>query len=778
MGTSDGAGAQLSAAGRPPRPGGFPGGNLMPLEEELVAGAAAGKLVDRGDGPFDLAEMRRWGEERTVRAAVLRHLLVTRQWPLHAKGVQLRGVRIDGHLDLEGATLRCPLLLESCYLDASEAANLKYAAASSVTLIGCRLAGFTGEMLTAKALTLSCSTFTGPLRLAGVSVAGSFRCSGAQLTGRDEDGYALSAARVKVGGDVFLDEGFTAAGAVELGSADIAGSLSCSGAQLTGRDEDGYALSAYRVKVGDVFLDEGFTASAVELAGADIAGSLSCSGAQLTGRDEDGNALSAAGIKVSKDVFLGDGFTAAGAVELGSAEIAGSLSCSGAQLTGRDEDGIALSAARVKVGGDVFLGDGFTAAGAVELGSAEIAGSLSCSGAQLTGRDEDGYAPSAYKSGYALSAYKSKVGDVFLGEGFTASAVELAGAEIAGSLSCSGAQLTGRDEDGYALTAAGIKVGGDVHLGDGFTAEGGISLISARLSGSLEVMPTRLAGNEEDADQDDDDEEEVSLDASNAQITGALHWLPAEQVRGQVNLEGAAAGELKDDWTSCNGWKNGHWPCGGRLNLDGFTYVSLGGYERTSADQRLTWIRSQYRRSDTSWQGFATQPYEQLAAVYRHAGQDDQARKVAIARRADLRKYGNLNRYRRFGNWFLDWSIKYGYQTWRAATGLAALFVVFLALSILAQHQHAIVPIGEIEGLHPAPSVTQCMSNYPCFYPVGYTIDTVIPIINVHQTDYWGPDGHAPWGWAWLGLTWVVTGLGWALATLLVAGYTGLVRRD
>ena len=518
MGTSDGAGAQLSAAGRPPRPGGFPGGNLMPLEEELVAGAAAGKLVDRGDGPFDLAEMRRWGEERTVRAAVLRHLLVTRQWPLHAKGVQLRGVRIDGHLDLEGATLRCPLLLESCYLDASEAANLKYAAASSVTLIGCRLAGFTGEMLTAKALTLSCSTFTGPLRLAGVSVAGSFRCSGAQLTGRDEDGYAL--------------------------------------------------------------------------------------------------------------------------------------------------------------------------------------------------------------------------------------------------------------------TAAGIKVGGDVHLGDGFTAEGGISLISARLSGSLEVMPTRLAGNEEDADQDDDDEEEVSLDASNAQITGALHWLPAEQVRGQVNLEGAAAGELKDDWTSCNGWKNGHWPCGGRLNLDGFTYVSLGGYERTSADQRLTWIRSQYRRSDTSWQGFATQPYEQLAAVYRHAGQDDQARKVAIARRADLRKYGNLNRYRRFGNWFLDWSIKYGYQTWRAATGLAALFVVFLALSILAQHQHAIVPIGEIEGLHPAPSVTQCMSNYPCFYPVGYTIDTVIPIINVHQTDYWGPDGHAPWGWAWLGLTWVVTGLGWALATLLVAGYTGLVRRD
>ena len=58
------------------------------------------------------------------------------------------------------------------------------------------------------------------------------------------------------------------------------------------------------------------------------------------------------------------------------------------------------------------------------------------------------------------------------------------------------------------------------------------------------------------------------------------------------------------------------------------------------------------------------------------------------------------------------------------------------------------------------PSATQCTSNYPCFYPVGYTIDTVIPIINVHQADYWGPDGHAPWGWVWVGGTWVATGLG------------------
>lgn len=79
------------------------------------------------------------------------------------------------------------------------------------------------------------------------------------------------------------------------------------------------------------------------------------------------------------------------------------------------------------------------------------------------------------------------------------------------------------------------------------------------------------------------------------------------------------------------------------------------------------------------------------------------------------------------------------------------------------------------------PSALHCPSvryAYPCFYPLGYTIDTVIPLVNVHQAAYWGPDGHGTWGWAWVTGTWIATGLGWALVTLLVAGYTGLVRQD
>ena len=45
-----------------------------------------------------------------------------------------------------------------------------------------------------------------------------------------------------------------------------------------------------------------------------------------------------------------------------------------------------LFAEGMQAGGDVFLGDGFTAAGAVRLPGAVIAGQLNCNGAELAGR--------------------------------------------------------------------------------------------------------------------------------------------------------------------------------------------------------------------------------------------------------------------------------------------------------------------------------------------------------------------------------------------------------
>jgi hypothetical protein len=59
----------------------------------------------------------------------------------------------------------------------------------------------------------------------------------------------------------------------------------------------------------------------------------------------------------------------------------------------------------------------------------------------------------------------------------------------------------------------------------------------------------------------------------------------------------------------------------------------------------------------------------------------------------------------------------------------------------------------------------------------GYAIDTVIPLINIGQGGYWRPDASVPYGWIVELASWAGICLGWALATLIVAGYTGLARR-
>jgi hypothetical protein len=244
---------------------------------------------------------------------------------------------------------------------------------------------------------------------------------------------------------------------------------------------------------------------------------------------------------------------------------------------------------------------------------------------------------------------------------------------------------------------------------------------------------------------------------------------------------GAVVGQLTDDWIETGESPGGNWPPQGLLRLDGFTYTRIGGEHPATGKQRLEWLQSHHKvphntvPTDTC-PTFATQPYEQLVKVYAEAGQDVEARKVAIACRLDLRRYGNLTWYRHVTNWLLDVTIRYGYQTGRALGGIVFLYAAVLVFCWFARYQSAIIPIQSTAGLRPVPSAVHCTANYPCFNPFGYAIDTVIPLINVHQADFWGPNASVPWGRVCVAVTYLGTGFGWLLATLAVAGYTGLVR--
>ena len=624
----------------------------------------------------------------------------------------------------------------------------------------------------------------GAVRVAGTELTGSFTCRGAHL-GANGYGNALIADELKTSVAVLLEGGFVASGAVRLPGAEITGQFRCQEAQITGADTESCSLVCSGFKVGGpAHLDADFAATgAVVLSGAEFGGTLRLSSAEL-GVDLNQRSLAGDGIRVSRDLLL-ERATCAGGILLTGTSVGGTLNCCGARF-GVDHDQNSLVAGQLSVGGDLNL-DGVVAAGAVAMAGARVGGQLTARGARL----------SANTSGEALNVNGSRIGRSILlgkipdGTAFTADGmVLLAGAEITGSLYCRGSRLAGANHEEAGLKAERVKIGGSAFLTEGFETESSVSLYQASIGGSLDCGGAKLAS----------DTRQVSLLAEQvniaggiylhrgftaagavilrgATIRGELRWEPAAPTQGEVNLEGAHAHYVADEWATAR--PLGFWPPR-KLRLAGFTYDGFGGPAWATVEQRLDWIRLQYdsRQGIGTTPPFTTQPYRQLSNVYRQAGQEDEARAVEIAMRRDTRRYGNLSSQRRALNWILDITIRYGFKTGRALAAIVLLYVIVFVALVVAQHQGSLIAASDVNNPNLNPAAMRCVTGYPCFYPAGYAFDTVVPIINIRQADFWHVNGHHPFGWAWVLGNWIATALGWFLATLLVVGYSGLAKQQ
>jgi hypothetical protein len=650
--------------------------------------------------------------------------------PLNMSGAKLTGTDNDGYaLVAERLRVAGAFLREG--FEAAGAISLVDASIDGpLNMAGAKLTGTDndGNALVADGLHVGGDAFlrerfeaAGAIRLLGASIGGQLDMSGAKLTGTDNDGNALLAERLHVGADAFLSEGFEPAGAIRLLGASIGGQLVMAGAKLTGSDVDGYALVAYGIHVGgDALLREGFEAGAINLIGASIDGKLDMAGAKLTGTDSGGYALVAQGMHVGRDALLRERFEAAGAIRLGGANIDGQLDMSGAKLTSSDDNDDALVAERLHVGADAFLSDGFEPAGAIRLLCANIGGQLNMTGAKLTGTDDDGD---------ALVADGMHVGgDAFLREGFEATgAIRLGGVRIDGQLVMSGAKLTGTDSGGYALAAHGIHVGSDALLSEGFEAAGTIRLLGASIGGQLSFV-----------------------------LAGAIPRLV---------LQNAKCGQLADNEAS---WP----PSPGSLVLRGFRFGAL--VVDTGWHQRLDWVR---RQGFVDW---SPDPYEQLASYYTSTGDEAAARRVRVARHDDelthletTRKKGS--RAYRFWRRPFGWLVGYGYRRHRAGWLLALTLVTAGLTFRWAEAEGAIVPNEPHDSAgRPEP----CGEAYPCFNSLVYGADVVLPIIDFGQDGAWRPMESSGPGPLWIWARWAFIALGWALASVFVAAFTGLVQRS
>ena len=853
------------------------------LETAIEQALAAGEPVDRSTGDpeaDDPAGGASWGAERTVSADFLIRLLtgVRGPKPAAARSLKLQGVKITGRLNLEAASLVCPVSLTSCYFDAP--INLSEARAPAIRLPGCHVSVLDASQLETQGnLSLSGLNATGYISLQGAHIGGSLDLSAATLASLVSPGRVLDAGSITVEQHMFCTGGFTAKGLVDLQGAHIRGSLLFSDATLSSPAPSGMVLNGASMTVDqDVFCTGDFTADGtINLMGANIGMELDLHGATLTKPAASETALNAESLTVGQRILCTEGFRANGLIDLQGAHVKGSVHLGDATLTGPGSSGLVLHAASMTVDQDMNCNGRFRAEGTVNLRDAHVRGSLNFGDATLTADDPSRPALSAVSltvdqdmscngkfrtegavllngakvgmelsfagatltrpdaSGTVLSAPSLTVGQaMFCSDGFQAEGtVNLQGARVDGSLIFDGASLKAATTPGTALSAPSLAVGQDMFCANQFQAEGTVNLQGAHVSGSLVLTSASMKGPDASGtvlnapslavDQDMSCREfkaegMVNLQGANIgmelNLTGAKLKAPDEgttalnansltvgqgmfcsnqfQAEGTVNLQGAhikgsltfdgatlqAGGEestalnarsltVDQDLRCGSGFKasgvivlcdahSSHfyddkdsWPSS--VQLEGFTYETLRAEPEVKPRERIRWLR----RDGT---GYRPHSYEQLGAAYRRAGYDDHSRRVAIAKQWHRRKA--VNPLGKLWNWLLYLIVGYGYRTWLAGIWLLVLIVVGERAFAHASADRLLVAAKD----NPA--------QQPALHAAVYALDLLLPIVSLGQDSAWIPFGWARW-WVW---GFVLAG--WILTTAVVAGLSGLLKRD
>ena len=760
-------------------------GDLHPAEKILLANCARGEKAKVGDDvPSDGTDT-----DRVVRASFLRFLLLggDEQAPVHEKGVQLFGAWIEGQLDLENCLVPHGITLSKCKFHKPIVIRDLHIA-GLLSLSGSHLL----QGLRADRLKCDSSVFLrdgfrsfAEVLMNAAQIGGSLSCSGGLF--ENMEGVALSANRAIIKGGFFLKKPFKATGEVRLFGAQIGGNLACSGGLF--EPKEGHALSADGVVVnGDVFMDERFKATGViRLLGAEIGGDLCCSTGQF--EPKEGDALSADRAIVKGGVFLNKQFKATGTVRLSGAQIGNDLTCSAGQF--EPKEGHALSADGVVVNGDVFLDERFKATGIVWLLGAQISGDLYCSAGQFEPKEGD-----------ALSADRAIVkGGVFLNKQFKATGtVRLSGAQIGNDLTCSAGQF--EPKEGHALSANRTVVKGSVLLTKKFKATGSVWLIGAQIGSDLSCIGGQFSARSEDV---------LHLQSATIQDGLILRDLAAPV---RIVATAAKIGVLVDEPTA--------WAKGSILN--GLVYRSLTGTAPTDAAHRIAWLKQQSDKDlgeDEPKQGFRPQPWKQLQKVLREMGHEADAREVGVAFEDQLRKADRIGQItdasktkniiqivRRHSlrgfHWIFGALAGYGYRPMRLFSSMVAVWLSFA----LAYWWLALPPNGALGPTDPLvfqnPAYAACATvnkgnwflcgplpaEYTTLSPLAYSLDILLPLVDLGQEKSWGPlvptpERHfylelfalSPAHWVRF-LNWFEILFGWVASLLFVAIVSGMSRRS
>lgn len=477
----------------------------------------------------------------------------------------------------------------------------------------------------------------------------------------------------------------------------------------------------------------------------------------LEARNDSGPALHADRLRVDSIMFFGGaklfGAGERSAVRLLGAQVGGAVNGKGAEI--RNGSGPALHAAEITVGGNMFLEhavmSGHGAKGAIRLAGAHIGGELNLAYAEISNTD-----------GPALHGDALRVG------GLQFNGARISGKGLPGTICLPNARV---DNDVYLMNAKVRNSSGSALYADGVHVEGAIVMVGSRVFGigqggaiwllGAHVGGLRLVETEVRNDSG------PALFADQLQARGIL-LLQLMRFSGPgdkatVRLAEASAG---GQFSFINNTISNS--SGPLLDVNGFSYGSLSGVDWR---QWLDLIRNHTKE-------YRPSPYQQLAAVERAAGHDGNARNILIAQQHDLRHRAPKalgGRLTQAFHWLWGALAGYGYRARRTALALLVALAAAGGVSLWA---------GQVEtgpGRHAAEhTITSAAPRTACstIELVGLGLDRGLPLGPTGLRTRCDLDTESTAGQVFTVLLWVVQAAVWGLATLALAGYTGLIRKS
>jgi hypothetical protein len=439
-----------------------------------------------------------------------------------------------------------------------------------------------------------------------------------------------------------------------------------------------------------------------------------------------------------------------------------------------------LHAERLEARGGLYL-RGADVHGEVRLISATFGGNVECDGARLR--------PA---TGTAFNAEGLEARRLHLRGARCGGAVILTGAELAADLDCAGASI--HAPAGVAIDAVAVDVGSRVVL-RAAEIEGEVRLIAARIGADLDCAGVRIVNPSGDG-----------LLLNRTTIAGAFFLRDGAMIEGTLAMTGATIGSIHDEAAS--------WPKPGDLLLNRCLYSAfIGG--PVDAASRLAWLG---RQDPERWgEDFWPQPYEQLAIVLQEMGHEEDARRVLIAKEGLQRAARRKRTQNSFGravlaaiDGVLKITVGYGRLPLLAFFWLLFFWALGVAIFAYAERVGAFRPTSPVVlrqaewTLCGLPKTEQrelagtgqlangraeagqnqltCFlsqweaASFPVFSPWMYSLDNLLPVLDLEQKSVWSPDPAKPFGWAARLYFYVQAILGWTLSLLAVAGFSGLVR--